>query len=62
MGTKGGSARKMDAKGAEAKDAIARGAKLSKHGLAMPGADSDDDEETGKKKKSIWKWSRDRKK
>ncbi|MCO5596162.1 hypothetical protein L7F22_050222 [Adiantum nelumboides] len=66
MTTKGTSVRKLKSKEDSLRDAVAKGARVTANGLALPGPDEDDDsdeEEIPKQKqKSLWKWGRERKK
>lgn len=67
MTTKGTSVRKLKSKEDSLRDAVAKGARVTANGLALPGPDEEDDsdeeeEVPTQKQKSLWKWGRERKK
>lgn len=67
MTTKGTSARKLKSKEESLRDAVAKGARVTSNGLALPGPDdggddSDEGEINAYKQKSVWKWGKERKK
>lgn len=66
MTTKGTSVRKLKSKEDSLREAVAKGARVTANGLALPGPDEEDESEEEEvpiqKQKSLWKWGRERKK